>query len=290
MNLRRTSSSFWIVSFMIGKRMLLSRGVTKLVCAALAGGALMAGTCRTLAQEKASSAAEIAPYSYSERVAYAVRPDYLIDREETVEYRIGTQAAAEELAQQRVPVNEHFNELQIVEAVTLKADGRRLPVHVDKIMTKASGDDGEALFEADETIRIIIFPDVAPGDRIRYVVRYRAKKPWLPGGFEIGVMTAPSHRYSALVISLDAPAAMKLHRAAKGFEHKEKRGAKRVIHQWTLAPLPYRPSETGSGVAGGQRALPAGFVFPEPGSGGSRLLRPGRAHVGGHARHRPVCG
>lgn len=215
-------------------------GLTRCV---LAAALWIGGSAQIPAQTKEPPSDEIAPYSLSVRTAYTVRPNYLVDFEETAEYRIGTRAAAEELAQQRVSVNEHFRELQIIEAVTLKADGRRLPVPADKIMTKASSDDGEALFDADETIRIIIFPDVAPGDRTRYVVRYRAKKPSLPGGFELGHVAAPSHRYSEYTVTLDAPVGMRLHTASKGFEHREVRGAKRVRHEWALTPLPYRPSE-----------------------------------------------
>ena len=175
------------------------------------------GNGYTSAGDVATPSTEPVPYTRSVRMAYTVRPDYLLDYEATAEYQIGTRAAAEDLAQQRVGVNEHFDDLQIVEAATLKADGRRLDVPPGKIMKKSSSDHGAALFDADETIRIIIFPDVSPGDRIRYVIRYRAKKPWLPDGFEIGRTASPWFRYSDLVISLDAPAGMKLHSHAKGF-------------------------------------------------------------------------
>ena len=225
--------------------MRLRRRGARLAWVALGAAVLLAvtGSSRGASDHKSAPPAEAMPYTRSVRVAYTVRPDYLLDFEETVEYQIGTQAAAEDLAQQRVGVNEHFDDLQIVEAATLKADGRRLDVPPGKIMKKSSSDDGEALFDADETIRIIIFPDVSPGDRIRYVVRYRGKKPWLPGGFEIGRAASPARRYTGLVISLNAPADMKLHVDTKGFAHNETRRSSRAVHEWTLDPLPYRPAE-----------------------------------------------
>jgi transglutaminase-like putative cysteine protease len=225
--------------------MRLRRRVARLVSAVLAGAILVAvtGNGRSSAEDIATPPTEAAPYTHSVHIAYSVRPDYLLDFEVTVEYRIGTQAAAEELAQERISVNEHFDDLQIVEAATLKADGRRLDVPPGRIMTKSSSDDGEALFDADETIRIIIFPDVSPGDRIRYVARYRAKKPWLPGGFEIDRTASPWYRHSDFVVSLNAPVDMKLHSEVKGFSHSERHRSGRAIHVWTLAPLPYRPAE-----------------------------------------------
>ena len=152
--------------------MRLRRGVARAAWVALAGAVLMTvtGNGYTSAGDVATPSTEPVPYTRSVRMAYTVRPDYLLDYEATVEYQIGTRAAAEDLAQQRVGVNEHFDDLQIVEAATLKADGRRLDVPPGKIMKKSSSDHGAALFDADETIRIIIFPDVSPGDRIRYVV------------------------------------------------------------------------------------------------------------------------
>ncbi len=225
--------------------MRLRRGVAILASVALAGAVLVTvtGNGRSSAEDVATPSAEPAPYMRSVHMAYTVRPDHLLDYEATVEYRIGTQAAAEALAQQRIGVNEHFDDLQIVEAATLKADGRRLDVPPGKIMKKSSSDNGKVLFDADKTIRIIIFPHVSPGDSIRYVVRYRAKKAWLPGGFEIDRTASPWRRYSDLVISLNAPVGMKLLIDAKGFVHSEEHRSGRTIHEWTLAPLPYRPAE-----------------------------------------------
>ena len=51
--------------------------------------------------------------------------------------QINEQAIVEHFSQITVPVNEHFTEAQIVEAATIKADGRRLDVPQDKILVSS---------------------------------------------------------------------------------------------------------------------------------------------------------
>lgn len=61
--------------------------------------------------------------------------------------------------------------IEILEAATLKADGRRLPVTDDKIIDIAPQVSREVALYTDSRTRSIVFPDLEAGDSIRYVYR-----------------------------------------------------------------------------------------------------------------------
>src|SRR4051812_40064023 len=65
------------------------------------------------AQEPASAIA--APFKQWWEVAYKVRDDGLLDIRERREFLVGSQSMVQALGQQRLPVNEHFFDLEIVE-------------------------------------------------------------------------------------------------------------------------------------------------------------------------------
>jgi transglutaminase-like putative cysteine protease len=183
------------------------------------------------------------PYSRMQRNDCTMRPGDLIDCQLTSETLIGSPVGAQQMPQAQLTVNEHFNQLEIVEAANLKADGRRLDVPADKIVVQANSAEDQTSFDADETAHTIIFPDVAEGDRLRYIARYTAKRPARPGGFNIAYSFEPEYRYSAYTLTLDVPAGLKLQTAIKGFTHRTTEKPGRIVHEWTLEPLPYRAAE-----------------------------------------------
>src|SRR6266849_5895334 len=71
----------------------------------------------------------------------------------TVDIAIRSEVAVSAFGQVIVPVNEHFTDMEILEAVTLKADGRRLDVPADKILVSSLPNSSQfGIFEADVKI------------------------------------------------------------------------------------------------------------------------------------------
>src|SRR5262249_17995274 len=64
-----------------------------------------------------------------------------------------------------------LHKLEILEAITVKADGRRIAVASDKIIDVAPAASREVSFYTDLRTRSIVFPDVEAGDSIRYAYR-----------------------------------------------------------------------------------------------------------------------
>jgi len=175
--------------------------------------------------------------------AYTVRSDGLVDYRERREILVGSQNMAQVLGQLRLNVNEHFFDLEIVEAATLKADGRRIDVAPDKILTQAANPGEQAIFEADAKLRTVIFSDLAVGDRVLIVARFHQKRELLPGGFSHSMVFSPASRIVAARVSFDVPKDMKLHVFADRLAYATEASGERVRHVWTYTEQPYRPEE-----------------------------------------------
>lgn len=80
-----------------------------------------------------------------------------------------------------LPYQASSSKLEILEAVTLKSDGRRLVVAPDNIIDIAPRMAPEVTLYTDIRTRSIVFPDVGAGDSIRYVYRLTTVSDLWPG-------------------------------------------------------------------------------------------------------------
>ena len=147
---------------------------------------------------------------------FVVEPDgsYLL----TVE-QVKTLAAREALhdhAQYYIGYNQSLDEVVAIEAHTEKVDGRRLVVQPHQIRDQQETASLEAPMFQDTRLKIVVFPDVQPGDRVavRYVVRRHT--PLFPGQFE-DLSSARFHRHRDYRLIYDMPPAMSLYADAAGF-------------------------------------------------------------------------
>ena len=80
-----------------------------------------------------------------------------------------TKASVEQFSQVRLSYSEKMETLEVLGAYTITADGQRRDVPADRITprraTPAPGGD------ADRKVRVIVFPNLAPGTRLYYQVR-----------------------------------------------------------------------------------------------------------------------
>lgn len=130
---------------------------------------------------------------------------------------IATRDAMHEHAQHYIGYNQSLDTVISVEAHTEKADGRRLAVQPHQIRDQQEAASFEAPMFQDTRLKIVVFPDVQPGDRVavRYVVRRHT--PLFPGQFE-DLTTARFHRQRDFRLIYDMPASLALHADAVGFE------------------------------------------------------------------------
>ena len=116
--------------------------------------------------------------------AYVVNADgsFVLDFE--LVSRINEERAIKPNAQRSVSFNRSLETVDIVEAYTQKADGRKVPVAADQIKEQQEQASAEAPMFQDSRVKVVIFPDVAVGDRM--VLRYQRHRTtaMFPGQFE----------------------------------------------------------------------------------------------------------
>lgn len=163
---------------------------------------------------------------------FVVEPDgsYLL----TVEQRktIVAREALHEHAQYYIAYNQSLDEIVSVDAHTEKADGRRLPVQRHQIRDQQEAASLEAPMFHDTRLKIVVFPDVAPGDRVavRYVLRRHT--PLFPGHFE-DLSSARFYRHRDYRLIYDMPPGLTLHADAVGFAPLPAQGPPgKTRYQW----------------------------------------------------------
>lgn len=130
---------------------------------------------------------------------------------------IVTRGALREHAQFYIGYNQSLDDVISVQAHTEKADGRRLAVRPHQIHDQHEAASLDAPMFQDTRLKIVVFPDVQPGDRV--VVRYAVRRhtPLFPGHFD-DLTAARPYRHRDFRLVYDTPAGMPLHADAVGFE------------------------------------------------------------------------
>lgn len=125
--------------------------------------------------------------------------------------------------------------LEVLEAYTLKAGGKR--ISVPKTNTQVNTDTGQGggpLF-SDWRRLSLTFPDLAVGDAVAVRYRLSTKEPLFPGSFS-SYDTFPRYTaYDDVRISVDAPKSLGLRSAAKGLDEKRSEQGARQRIEWRFS-------------------------------------------------------
>ena len=189
---------------------MLSRHCAVLMCLTLA----LAFACgRALARDTGTDTAVVIDRAVQH---YVVEPGgaYLL----TVEHAktLVEARAIQTHGQFAISYNRTLDEIVSIEAHTQKPDGRRVPVRPEQIRDQQEPASVDAPMFQDTRLKIVVFPEVAVGDRLalRYVVK-RAT-PLFPGHFE-DLSSPPLYLHRDFLLIYDMPPSMPLHADAVGF-------------------------------------------------------------------------
>lgn len=143
--------------------------------------------------------------------------------------------AAVRVAQFPVSYNATLEDLEITEAHTLKADGTSIPVDPSAILTqRPAATDALAPIYTDREQKLIIFPNVEPGDSMVYTSRTTLKTPLMPGQFTLSRVPNDALAVDETSYTLNAPAAMALN-FDSSWPHETTRQGDTVTYRWARA-------------------------------------------------------
>ena len=149
-------------------------------------------------------------------------------------------------SQYYISYNGTLDEIGAIDAYTEKPDGRRVAVRPEHIMEQQEPASTEAPVFQDTRVKVVVFPDVAQGDRL--VLHYVVKRlgALFPGQFD-DLSSSQFFLNKAFSLSYDLPADMPLYADAVGFEEialASPPGRRR--YQWRYQPGENQRLETDS--------------------------------------------
>jgi len=145
---------------------------------------------------------------------------------------VNEERAVKTIAQRSISYNHTLETLDVIEAYTEKSDGRKVVVQSNQIKDQQERRSSDAPMFQDTRIKVVIFPDVAVGDRL--VLRYKKNRTiaLFPGQFE-DLSTPAFHPTKQFTLIYDLPDGMPLYADAKGFLASTPAGAPgRKVYRW----------------------------------------------------------
>lgn len=132
-------------------------------------------------------------------------------------YRLLTEASVQALRQATLSFTDGYEQLGIQSAYTLKANGTRIDVPQNSMLS-GYGASSSPGFEDAKTLQVF-FPNVEVGDEIAMTTVFRQIKPWFPGQFAQDFVFSPLVVTRDGTISITAPASLALKFENLGLEN-----------------------------------------------------------------------
>ena len=191
------------------------------------------------------------------RADYVVQPDAGNVQTEEYEILLKTKAAVEQFSQVRLSYSEKMETLEVLSAYTITADGQRRDVPAERIYTQESYSSAAAAMYADRKVRVVVFPNLAPGTRLVYQTRRTQTQPYFPGYFGLWETFSVFNQYDDARVTLTAPASLPMfveQRGVQGSTRPRRRGDQQEwswryqratpmpVQNWTAAAWEFSPT------------------------------------------------
>ncbi len=179
---------------------------------------------------------------------YRVNADatYTVVREIT--YRLLTESALVNSGKMPISHSARLEQVEVLEAYTLKQDGRRIDVGPAGIQTQQGRlAEGYGISRVDQSTTMITFPQLETGDSVTYKYRITQKEPVFPDQFYAASVFARGFAWDAIDVSIDMPSSIPLQIEAEQIHAMpviEQDG--RRIHRWSARNLPIFSTEPAS--------------------------------------------
>ncbi len=154
--------------------------------------------------------------------------------------KILAQTAIEDAKQASLSISRSAQQLQVLEAYTLKPSGRRIDVpRTSWQVRKDTGRPGQSPIFSDYDSTTLVYPDLAVGDTVVLAYRITTREPLFPGKVALANSFSRAYAFDDVKVVIDAPVAMAL--KTQVFDMKEAQSVERGrrITTWTWRnPIP----------------------------------------------------
>ena len=259
---RRTDLASWSQHSLVpGVLMGLCVRIYGLVALALCGWSLVAHAIPAVpTNDNEAEASKYERYSAS----YRLNPDGTYTEQYEWALRVLTEQGVATANSTSISYTERLHEVEILEAYTLKPDGRRIDASPEHDQRQASS--GRAEVDqtcADRKSKTVVFREVGVGDLLVFSYQRSHKEALFPGQFSLALPFSRTELYDDVRIRLSAPESMPLRVFSRGVGGGEiERAQGRRQWEWTFRNAKRAdPAESGvSWVDGGPVILVSTFV------------------------------
>jgi hypothetical protein len=161
-------------------------------------------------------ASDTPTYTFNSETYITVRPDRTSVQTHHVNIKIAQEAAIRAVGQQSITFVDGMENLEVVEAFTQKADGRRVPVEAGAILTRDAATGLNSVYLRDTKVKTLIFPDIAVGDTLVLTTRKEIKVSSFEGHFFYGSFYQRSLPWERAIVTIEAPKDLDLKVAMRG--------------------------------------------------------------------------
>lgn len=194
---------------------------------------------------------------------YALQADGRYTMDKDMEIRLNTAQAVEQMGQMPMAYSTSLQSIDVVEAYTVTAEGKRVDVREDGIRDQLfPASQGAAMFD-DRRVKTVIFPSLGVGARLVMRTRMTMKAPMFPGHLYEFTAAFPQFDRQSFQVSVLAPADMKVKLTPHLMQGGEEKSTDPAIKRWRwhLSNLPATPPEMSAASAHGAVAHVAITTF-----------------------------
>ncbi|MGA7674096.1 MAG: tetratricopeptide repeat protein [Rhizomicrobium sp.] len=155
------------------------------------------------------------------------------------ELRASNDAAAMQISQVSFPFDASMQDVQVVEAHTLKPDGTTVAVDASAIFEQLPPGQPQIPMFTGQRVKVIVFPQFAAGDTAVYTVKITAKHPFFEGQFFYGDLYPRTIAFDEVRETITAPKTLPLYVENHEVEFSKHETATDVTYMWHYsAPTP----------------------------------------------------
>lgn len=175
--------------------------------------------CATVTLASGQGVEELPVRVLDQEVRYEIQRDGSYDETRSITRRAVTRAGIEYLRRDTLTFSTSAQRGEILEAYTLKADGKRIDVRPDSYQVEINkGLEAGKPAYSDRTTFSVVFPGVEVGDSVVFKTRVKTSTPIFPNHFSEAELYGKERQYDESRATFDWPESMPIRYAVTGCE------------------------------------------------------------------------